>query len=71
MKFIFPFSSEITIAIASVFSVIPNAALCLSPKREFIFLFSETGRITLAAVIKFPSIITAPSCRGLFLKNIL
>ena len=61
MKVIFPFSSDITIAIASVFSVIPNAALCLNPSWESIFLFSETGKITLVAVMKLPSIITAPS----------
>ena len=50
-----------TIAKASVFSVIPNPARCLSPKRVGILVDSETGRTTLVALIKLPSKIIAPS----------
>ena len=46
-----PFSSEITTAIASVFSVIPIAARCRKPSLALIFSFSETGNIILEPVI--------------------
>ena len=64
---ILPDSSEMTIHNASDSSDIPIAALCLSPNDLLIFLFFETGRVTLEETIKFPTTITAPSCRGTFL----
>ena len=58
---ILPDSSEMTIHNASDSSDIPMAALCLSPKDLLIFLFFETGSVTLEETIKFPTTITAPS----------
>ena len=58
---ILPDSSDMTTHNASDSSDIPMAALCLSPKDLLIFLFFETGSVTLEDTIKFPTTITAPS----------
>ena len=68
---ILPLSSETIIASESVFSVIPAAALCLIPKLDGKLSFSIVGRTHLAALMVSPVIMTAPSCKGLFLKKIL
>ena len=62
-----PVSSDITIDMASDSSVIPIPALCLKPKDLLIFLFFDTGKVTLDATITLPTTMTAPSCNGLFL----
>jgi hypothetical protein len=68
---ILPVCSEITMTSASVFSVIPNAALWRRPYFEGILFSSDTGRITRVAIMVFLSITIAPSWRGLFLKKIV
>ncbi len=68
---IFPLCSEITSTTASVFSLIPIAALWRSPNLEGIEVDSETGSTTRVDLIKLLSTIMAPSCKGLFLKNMV
>ena len=69
-KEIFPVSSDTTTARASVTSVIPNADRCLSPIDLGILVLCETGNMQAAEAIRSSAIIMAPSCKGLFLKNI-
>ena len=59
----FPVSSETTIVIASVISLIPIAARCLEPYRDGISAVVG-GKYALAHAILSPWIITAPSCSG-------
>ena len=54
---IFPVSSETTIASASVFSVIPTAALCLNPNLFGICISLLIGKTTLVAFIVLLDII--------------
>lgn len=48
----------------------PKAARCRNPILPGISRRSETGRIQRAAKILFSLMITAPSCKGVFLKKI-
>ena len=63
-------ASDTTTARASVTSVIPNADRCLSPIDLGILVLCETGNMQAAEAIRSSAIIMAPSCKGLFLKNI-
>lgn len=68
---IFPVCSLTITEIASDCSVIPIAERCLSPMLAGMLLFLLTGRIQRAAWILLSLMITAPSCKGVFLKNIV
>ena len=67
---ILPVSSDTTIAIASVSSVIPIAARCLVPSLLLTFRLLLVGNTAPAQDILSPWIITPPSWRGLFGKKI-
>ena len=64
-----PVSSETTMAIASVFSVMPIAARCRSPKLLGMSRRVDIGRMQATDLILLCAIIIAPSCSGLFLKK--
>lgn len=68
---IFPVCSLTITDIASEVSVIPIAERCLKPMETGMLLFLLTGRIHRAAWILLSFTITAPSCNGVFLKNIV
>ena len=65
-----PVSSETTRMIASEISLMPIAARWRVPN-DFGTSLCVTGRMQRAATMRSPSMTTAPSCNGEFLKKIL
>ena len=71
VKLTSPVSSETTIVMASLTSLIPTAALWRVPNSFGIKLLSDSGKYALATAIFSFLIITAPSCSGVFGMKIL
>ena len=64
-----PVSSLTTTAMQSLFCDIPKAALCRRPNDLGMSVSCEMGRMHPAALMRWCDMIMAPSCSGLFLKN--
>ena len=68
---ILPVCSLTITATASLCSVIPIAERCLNPMDTGMSKFLLTGSMQRAAFILFSAMMTAPSCRGVFLKKMV